>query len=76
MARMFFFFKGLFLPLLWQDRSEVRERKGCVIGKGPWGGIRTRDTHSAAALYVGAAHKAIGADGQDIFLTGKCHEMS
>lgn len=36
----------------WQKAKWEREIKG-GIGKGPWVGIRTRDSHSATALYVG-----------------------
>ncbi len=69
MARMVFFL-GFWHFCLYYDRTGQKwesDRGGCDR--------ETQDAHSAAALYVGAAHKAIGADGQDVFLTGKCHEM-
>lgn len=45
----------------WKKSGKEREWVG-GIRKGPLSGIQTQDTHSATALYFGAARKAIGAN--------------
>ncbi len=63
-----FYFWHFCLFLLQQDRveltgSEVGEREGGGLGKGPQVGIQTQDAWSTMSLH--AAHKAISTDTLD-----------